>query len=69
VTPKLTGMAKRGGVAVGARDGQGGRGSREDVVVGMAKTTVPSGGRGSGDEDVGCGNMGRGRWGGEANGI
>jgi hypothetical protein len=68
VTPKLTGMAKRGGVAVGARDGQGDR-AGEDVVARVAKTTVPSGGRGSGDEDVGCGNMGRERWGGEANGI
>jgi hypothetical protein len=35
----------------------------------VAKTTVPSGGRGSGGEDVGCGNMGEGRWGGEATDI
>jgi hypothetical protein len=45
VTPKLTRMAKQGGIAAGARDGRGGRESREDVV---AEATVPSGGKGVG---------------------
>jgi hypothetical protein len=35
-------------------------------MAGMAEMIVPSGGRGSGSERVGCGNMGNGR-GGEAN--
>jgi hypothetical protein len=64
VTPKLTGMAKRGGVDAGASDRRGDRESGEDVV---AQMTVLCGGRGSGGEGVGCGNMGRGRWGREAN--
>jgi hypothetical protein len=38
-------------------------------VVRVAKMMVPSGGRGSGGEGVECGNMGRGRWDREANGI
>ena len=59
MTPKLTGMAKRGSVAARTRDCRGGGESREDVVV-MAETTVPGGGRGSEGEGVGCGNMGGG---------
>jgi hypothetical protein len=45
VTPELTGMTKRGGGAIGARDG---REARENIVAGVAKTMVPSGGRDSG---------------------
>lgn len=52
-----------------ATDGRGGQEAGDDIVVGVAKTTVPSGGRGSGGEGVGCVNMGGGRWGKEANGI
>jgi hypothetical protein len=58
VTPKR--MTKRCGVAARTRNGRGGRESRKNVVARVVKTTVPSGGKG-----VGCGNMGRGRWGGE----
>jgi hypothetical protein len=38
-------------------------------VVEVAKTTVPSGGRGSGGKGVGLDKMGRGRWGREANRV
>ena len=69
VMPKLTGMAKWGVSATGARDGRGGRKFGKDVVVGVAKTMVPSGGRNNGGKGVGCGNMGGGRWDEEANGI
>jgi hypothetical protein len=59
---KLTGMAKQGGVAARAKNGRGGRELREDIVAELAKTAVPSGGKG-----VGLDNMGEGRWSGEAN--
>jgi hypothetical protein len=55
-------MAKRGVIATRARDSRGGRESREDVVAEVAKTTVSSGGRGSGGKVVGLGNIGGGRW-------
>lgn len=51
---KLTGMAKWGGGATGARDGQE---SGEDVVFGVAKTTVPCGGRRNGGNDIWLDNM------------
>jgi hypothetical protein len=35
----------------------------------VAMTTVQSGGRNNGGKGVRCGNMGGGRWSGEANGI
>jgi hypothetical protein len=69
VMPKLTGMAKWGVSATGARDGRGGRKFGKDVVVGVAKTMVPSGGRDSRGKGVGLDNMGRGRWGGERMGY
>jgi hypothetical protein len=59
VTPKLTSMVERDSGVVGERDGQGGRESGEDVVAGVATTTMPSAGRGSGGEGVGCGQNGR----------
>jgi hypothetical protein len=58
VAPKLTSMVRRGNVAMGAGDGRCARESREDVVAGVAKMAVPSGGRCS-DEDIECGNT---RW-------
>jgi hypothetical protein len=69
VTPKLTGMANQGSVAAWTRDCQGGRESKENVVVGVAETTVPGGGIGRGGESIGSGNNGGGWWGEEANGI
>jgi hypothetical protein len=44
MTPELTGMAKRGGVAAGARNSEVAE-SREDIVAEVAKTMVISGGR------------------------
>jgi hypothetical protein len=48
VAPKLTSIARRGRV-----DGRGARESREDVVARVAKTTMPSGGKGSNGEGIG----------------
>ena len=58
MTPKR--MTRRCGVDARTRNGRGGRESRKNVVARVVKTTVPSEGKG-----IGCGNMGRGRWGGE----
>jgi hypothetical protein len=62
-------MAKRGSVVARTRDCRGGRESREDIVAGVAETTVLGGGRGIRGEGVGRGNMGARRWVGESNGI
>jgi hypothetical protein len=42
----------------GVGDSRSARESREDVMTGVAKTTVLRGGRGSNGEGVGCGNTG-----------
>jgi hypothetical protein len=67
VASKLTSMARRGNAAAGARDGRCARESGEDVVTRVAKTTMPSGGRGNNSEGVWCGNKGGG--GGKSNRI
>jgi hypothetical protein len=69
LTPKLTGMTHRSGVATRTRNSQGGRKSRMDIMARVANTTMPSGGRVSGGKGVGLDNMSEGRWGGEANGV
>jgi hypothetical protein len=53
---KLTSMAKRCIDAAGASDGRDARESGEDIVTRVAKKSMPSGGRGSSIEGVGCGN-------------
>jgi hypothetical protein len=46
VTANLTGMAKQRIDVVGAGDGRDARESSEDVMIRVAKTTMPSEGRG-----------------------
>jgi hypothetical protein len=54
----LTSMGKRGIGVARVGDGRGVRESREDVVTRVAKTTMPSGGRGRSIEGVDFGSTG-----------
>jgi hypothetical protein len=47
VATKLTKMARRGSVAAGTGNGRGGQESKKYVGTKVAKTSMPSGGRGS----------------------
>jgi hypothetical protein len=56
-------------MAAGIGNGRGGRKSRQDVVVEVAKTAMPSGDSGSSGEGKVWGNTRGRRWGKKANRI